>query len=93
MTVKSKIVLKSAALAAGTLVALAGLSSIPGMGFFAFLWLPGALLAAFIFPEGINSSFAITYVVAAALIDVMLYAIPIYIYLRTHSKEIEVTNE
>jgi hypothetical protein len=87
MKFKSKIVWKALAYAISLLVVLALLGSIPYLQIFAFLWLPGALFAALFFPEGIHSDFAITYMIAAALIDVTLYAIPIYIYLLMRSRK------
>jgi hypothetical protein len=81
MKFKSKIVWKSLAYAIGLLAVLAGLGSIPYLRIFAFLWLPGALLAALIFPQGIHSDFGFTYIVFAVLLDIALYFVPTYLLL------------
>jgi hypothetical protein len=66
---------------------LAGLGSIPHLEVFAFLWLPGAFLAAFVFPEGIHSDFGFTYIILAALLDVLLYFALIYLSLVSLEKK------
>lgn len=58
------------------------LSSVPFLGFVAFGWLPGALLAALIFPQGIHSDFAVAYIVISALLDILLYATLFYLVIR-----------
>jgi hypothetical protein len=83
MKFKFKNVWKSLAYAIGLLAALAVLGAIPYLQIFAFLWLPGALLAALIFPEGIHSEFGFTYIFFAAFLDIALYTVPIYLLLAS----------
>ena len=61
---------------------LVGLSSIPYLDFFAFGWLPGALLAALIFPQGIHSDSAVAYIGISALLDILLYSTLSYVLIR-----------
>ena len=70
---------------AAVVAVLVGLSSLPYLGFFAFGWLPGALLAALVFPEGIHSDSAVTYVVLAAVLDIVLYSTLSYVLIRFKS--------
>jgi hypothetical protein len=60
------------------LIALLGaIASIPGCSAGWLLLLPGAYLAAFVFPQGVNSTGGITYLVLAGLIDIVLLAFPV----------------
>ena len=85
----SKIVWKSLAFAIGLLAVLAVLGSIPHLKLFAFFWLPGAVLAALVFPQGIHSDFGFSYMIFAVLLDIALYFIPIYLLLISLEKNKE----
>ena len=87
MRSKSKIVWKSLVYAVCLLAVLAGLGSIPHLQIFAFLWLPGALLAALVFPQGIESDFGFTYMALAGLLDLIIYFVPIYLLLLSREKK------
>jgi hypothetical protein len=55
--------------ALGVIVALAFAGAIPGLRWLGMLLLPGGLLAALLFPEGINSDHGWTFLVLAAIAD------------------------
>jgi hypothetical protein len=60
------------------LVAVVGaISSIPGLDNGWLLLVPGALLAALVFPQGVNSNGGVLYLVLAGLIDIALLAFPV----------------
>jgi hypothetical protein len=61
-----------------SLIALvAGIASIPGCSAGWLLLLPGAFLAAVVFPEGVNSDGGNLYLVLAGLLDITLLAFPV----------------
>ena len=55
--------------ALGVIFALALAGAIPGFRWLGMLLLPGGLLAALLFPEGINSDHGWTFLVVAAVAD------------------------
>jgi hypothetical protein len=58
------------------LVALvSAIASIPSCSALGCLLLPGMLLAALVFPEGVHSDSGIAYLVLAGLIDIVLFAL------------------
>jgi len=56
---------------------IAGLASIPHCSAVGVVLLPGALLAALVFPQGIDSSAGIFFLALAGLADSALLALPI----------------
>jgi uncharacterized membrane protein len=60
------------------LIVLVGtIASIPGCSVGWDLLLPGALLAAIVFPQGVNSSGGNLYLVLAAILDIVLLSFPV----------------
>ncbi len=57
------------------MAAVGGVSSLPGCDNGWLLLVPGALLAALVFPQGVNSNGGILYLVLAGLIDLALLAL------------------
>jgi hypothetical protein len=55
----------------------AGLASVPGWSAVGVLLAPGMLVAAIVFPTGINSSWPNTYLVLAALMNALVLAFPV----------------
>jgi hypothetical protein len=55
--------------------AITALSSVPHCSAAGVLLLPGMILAAFIFPQGIHSNWGETYLVVAFVIDWVLFAV------------------
>ena len=66
-------------LASITLIAvIAGIASIPGCENSMLLLLPGAFLAALIFPEGVNSSGGVLFLVFSGLLDILIASLLIF---------------
>lgn len=65
------------AASAGLLTLVGAIASIPGCSVMGALLLPGALLAAIVFPQGPESDYAVFYIVLAGLLDIVLYAFPL----------------
>ena len=58
-------------------IGVGAVASLPRLDNVALLLLPGALLAAILFPEGIHSDFPMTYLVVAGLIDAFILMWPV----------------
>jgi hypothetical protein len=56
---------------------LAAIASLPGCDFVAFSLLPGALAAALLFPQGIESDHGFVFLALAGLIDVVIFSFPL----------------
>lgn len=56
---------------------VAVLASLPHCQAFGFVLLPGALLAAVVFPQGPHSDFAVAYLVLAGILESLLIAFPV----------------
>ena len=56
---------------------VAGIASVPHCSSVGVLLLPGALLAALVFPQGVESNAAVPYLVLAGLLDSALLAFPV----------------
>jgi hypothetical protein len=67
----------SLAASAGLLTLVGAIASVPGCSAIGVLFLPGALLAAIIFPQGPESDNAILYLFLAGLLDIILFALPL----------------
>ena len=65
----------SLAIAVGLIALVGGVSSLPGCDNGWLLLVPGALLAALVFPQGVNSNGGVLYLVLAGLIDITLLAL------------------
>jgi hypothetical protein len=64
--------------ASAVLFALVGaVASLPGCSAVGILLLPGALLAAIVFPQGPESDYALVFLGLAGLLDIILFALPI----------------
>lgn len=61
-------------ISAALMAVVGGVSSLPGCDNGWLLLVPGALLAALVFPQGVNSRGGIVYIVLAGLIDLALLA-------------------
>ena len=55
--------------ALGMIVALALAGGIPGLRWLGMLLIPGGLLAALLFPEGIHSNYGLVFLVSAGITD------------------------
>jgi len=55
-------------------VLLVGIASIPSCDDAMFLLLPGAFLAAVVFPDGVNSNAGVFFLVLAGVVDIALIA-------------------
>lgn len=65
-------------LASVVLMALVGaIASVPGCSAMWVLLLPGALLAAIVFPQGPESDYGLVFLLLAGLLDVVLFAFPL----------------
>jgi high-affinity Fe2+/Pb2+ permease len=62
----------------GLTAVIAGISGIPGCDNAMLLLLPGALLAAIIFTEGVHSSGAALYLISAGLLDILILSLLIF---------------
>jgi hypothetical protein len=62
----------SLVIAVALIAVVGGVSSLPGCDNGWLLLLPGALLAAVVFPQGVNSKGGVIYLVLAGLIDIAL---------------------
>lgn len=56
---------------------VAGIASVPHCSAIGVILLPGALLAAIVFPQGPESNAGNVYLVLAGLLDSLLYAFPV----------------
>jgi hypothetical protein len=65
------------AASAGLLTLLGAIASIPGCSATGALLLPGALLAAIVFPQGPESDYGMLYLILAGLLDIILLAFPL----------------
>lgn len=66
---------QSLVISVGLIVVVGSISSIPGLDNGWLLLMPGALLAALVFPQGVNSNGGVLYLVLAGLIDVALLSL------------------
>lgn len=66
---------------------LAGIASIERFSSIGIVLLPGALLAALFFPQGIESSHGIAFLVFATLFDCVLFALVAHLVFRMRSKK------
>jgi hypothetical protein len=66
---------------------LAGIASIERFSSIGMVLLPGALLAALFFPQGIESDHSIAFLVFAAFFDCVLFALVALLILRMQSKK------
>jgi hypothetical protein len=64
------------------LACIAGIACIPHAGPAGVLLLPGALLAALVFPQGIESGYGITYMILAGFLDGLLYSLVALPFIR-----------
>jgi hypothetical protein len=71
--------------ALGVLAALAVAGGIPGLRWLGMLLLPGALLSALLFPEGINSDYGWTFLVLAGIADWLIAWACIFFVRRVRS--------
>ena len=67
----------SLAISLGLVAVIAGISSMPGYDNGMLLLLPGAFLAAVVFPQGVNSDGGSIYIVLAGLLDILLLSLPV----------------
>jgi hypothetical protein len=67
----------SVVVAMGMMMLIGGIASIPGCDLVWDALLPGAFLAAVVFPQGINSAGGNAYLVVAGLLDALLFALPV----------------
>jgi hypothetical protein len=69
--------LSSFAISVILVIVLAGASGIPHFYAVGALLLPGGLLAALVFPQGVESDSATAFLVLAGVLDSVLYAFPV----------------
>lgn len=67
----------SVVVAIGLMMLVGGIASIPGCDPVWDALLPGAFLAAVVFPQGVNSAGGNAYLVVAGLLDALLFALPV----------------
>lgn len=67
----------SVLVAVGLMVLVGAIASIPGCDKVWLVLVPGALLAAVAFPQGVNSAGGNAYLVVAGLLDALLFALPV----------------
>jgi hypothetical protein len=72
----------SVLIAVGLMVLVQAIVTIPGCENVGIVLLPGMLLAALVFPEGIHSDSGIAYLVLAVVLDGLLLAIPVMLCLK-----------
>ena len=78
-----RIYLQSVGLSTIIAALIVGASSVTPVG---VVLLPGMLLAALVFPTGINSDYGYTHIILAALSDIFIVSLPMYFYLRWRSE-------
>lgn len=66
---------------------LAGIASIEQFSSIGVVLLPGALLTALFFPQGIESNHGIAFLIFAAIFDCVLFALAALLVLRIRSKK------
>jgi len=66
---------------------LAGIASIERFSSIGAVLLPGALLAALFFPQGVESDHAVAFLVFSAIFDCILFALAALLVLRMRSKK------
>lgn len=75
MTLRNKSVVIASIMGLAFTATVAGLSSVPKCEPAAYLLLPGALLAALAFPQGIESDYGYAYLVLTGLLDTVFYGL------------------
>ena len=83
MTNTTKTMLRAILYACGTVAAIIALSAVPIIQVVGVVLVPGALLAALIFPEGIHSDHGLLFLALSALFDVALLAIPLFFIFKS----------
>jgi hypothetical protein len=72
----------SVLIAIGMLVLVEAIAGIPGFDIVEFIFAPGMLLAAVVFPQGLHSDHANAYLILACVLDALLLAVPVMFGLR-----------
>lgn len=67
----------SVLIAVGLMMLVGAIASIPGCDTVWNVLLPGAFLAAVVFPQGVNSAGGNAYLVVAGVLDALLFALPV----------------
>ena len=66
---------------------IVGVSTLPHLEAIGMVLAPGLLIAALIFQQGIHSDHAMLYLVAAGLLDAVLFSLLALLVIRTRSKD------
>ncbi len=73
--IKSKRIVQALLGSCVVIAAIVGLACIPHLDDASFLLLPGVLLAALVFPQGIHSDHGWTFIIVAGILDLLLYSL------------------
>jgi hypothetical protein len=78
--------MQSVAISTVIVLLIAAASSVPYITPVGEILLLGILLAALIFSAGIHSDHANSFVIMAAIFNILIFSVPVFIYLRRRNK-------